>query len=396
MLYAGNFRIHPTWAACAAGLLALLLIFPIGGEAQAPLPRRLTLAQAEELLIQRNLAVLAARYKIDSNRAARLIAGYKPNPTITIGAEQFPIYSPIKGSFPRFFSTNSDAGAQPTFTFSVDKVWERGGKRELRIEQSEADLNGSEAQLLDAIRNQIFQLRQAFAAATLARENLRLAETTWHDYQQTEKLTEAKVELGDQAGLELYRVRAGRLQFQQTVLQARSDYEQATRDVLNLLGAQKEDLALTESSPPGTGGNGAAAQPSRQPGDALTASLDEGNTVNTAQNGGQDQMPESLRTAAFELIWNFDDRPIPQSAGELRNMALAERPDVQAARYALKSAESALRLAKAQRSRDLTVSYEYQRVGSDSAVGVAVQIPIFAYNNQRAGITRAEADVKAA
>lgn len=398
MLYAGNLRIQSTWAAWvagAAGLLAILLFFPIGGKAQAPLPRRLTLAQAEELLIQRNLAVLAARYKIDSNRAARLIAGYKPNPTITIGAEQFPIYSPIKGSFPRFFSTNSDAGAQPTFTFSVDKVWERGGKRELRIEQSDADLNGSEAQLLDAIRTQIFQLRQAFAAATLARENLRLAETSWHDYQQTEKLTEAKVELGDQAGMEIYRVRAGRLQFQQAVLQARSDYEQATHDVLNLLGAQKEDLALTESSAPGAVG-AAAAQTSRLPGDSLTASLDEVKTESTAQNGSQDQMPESLRAAHFELIWNFDDRPLAQSAGELRNMALAERPDVQAARYALKSAESALRLAKAQRSRDLTVSYEYQRVGDDSAVGVAVQIPIFAYNNQRAGITRAEADVKAA
>jgi outer membrane protein, heavy metal efflux system len=44
----------------------------------------------------------------------------------------------------------------------------------------------------------------------------------------------------------------------------------------------------------------------------------------------------------------------------------------------------------------VTVSYEYQRVGNDQAAGVAVQIPLFAYNNQRAGITRAEAEVKAA
>src|SRR5262245_13291547 len=177
------------------GLLVLPLFFVMRAEAQSPLPRKLTLAQAEELLIQRNLAVLAARYKIDSSRAARLIASYQPHPTLTIGAEQFPVYSPIKGSFPRFFHTTSDAAAQPTYTFSIDKVWERGGKRELRIEQSDAELKGSEAQLLDAIRTQIYQLRQAFAAATLARENLRLAETTWQEYEQTEKLTEAKVEL---------------------------------------------------------------------------------------------------------------------------------------------------------------------------------------------------------
>jgi len=35
-------------------------------------------------------------------------------------------------------------------------------------------------------------------------------------------------------------------------------------------------------------------------------------------------------------------------------------------------------------------------VGSDHAAGVVAQIPLFAYNNQRAGIAQAEADVRAA
>src|SRR5262249_32694780 len=90
-----------------------------------PLPHKLTLAQAEDLLVRRNLAVLAARYKIDSSRAARLIAGYKPNPMLTIGAEQFPFYSPLKGRFPRHFTTYSNPYAQPTYTFSPHKVSHR-------------------------------------------------------------------------------------------------------------------------------------------------------------------------------------------------------------------------------------------------------------------------------
>jgi outer membrane protein, heavy metal efflux system len=325
--------------ATGLSVLFVLTVFSIsraGAQSPSgPLPRKLTLAQAEELLVQRNLAVLAARYKIDSSRAARLIAGYKPNPMLRIGAEQFPVYSPLKGSFPRFFATNSDAGAQPTYTFSVDKVWERGGKRELRVEQADAELKTSEAQMLDAVRTQIYQLRQAFAAATLARENLRLAETTWLEYEQTERLTEAKVELGDQAGMEIYRVRAGRLQFQQAVLQARSEYDQATRDALNLLGARPQDLA-----PPSPG----AA-------DSLSASIDAAPTENAAQNADQEQLPESLQAAPLELVWKFDDRPVMQTTEELRGMALSERPDVRAARYTLQAAESALRLAKAQRSR---------------------------------------------
>ncbi len=364
--------------------------------ASGPLPHKLTLAQAEDLLLRRNLAVLAARYKIDSSRAARLIAGYKPNPMLRIGAEQFPVYSPIKGSFPRFFATNSDAGAQPTYSFSMDKVWERGAKRELRVEQADAELKGSEAQMLDAVRTQIYQLRQAFAVATLARENLRLAEATWQEYEQTERLTEAKVELGDQAKMEIYRVRAGRLQFQQAVLQARSDYEQAARDALNLLGARPEDLAPDTPSAPGVAEFGSPSLNGRPVSDSLLASIDDARTASTAWKDDQEQIPESLRAAPVELIWKFDDRPVPQTLAEMRSIALRERPDAQAARYTLKAAESALRLAKAQRKRDVIVSYEYQRVGADYAAGVAVQIPLFTYNNQRAGITQAEADVRAA
>src|SRR5215813_1685062 len=378
-------------------VLSVLIIFStswVGAQSPSvPLPRKLTLAQAEDLLVRRNLAVLAARYKIDSSRAASLIAGYKPNPMLTIGAEQFPFYSPLKGSFPRFFTTDSNAGAQPTYTFSVGKVWERGGKRELRVEQADAVLKNSEAQMLDAVRTQIYQLRQAFAAATLAQENLRLTETTWQEYEQTERLTEAKVELGDQAGMEIYRVRAGRLQFQQVVLQARSDYEQAARDALNLLGAQPEDLA---PATPGAEESGSTPHSARGPADSLLASVDGAPAENMAQDSDQEQFPESLQSAPLQLVWKFDDRPVLQTLEELRNMALNERPDVRAARYTLKAMESALRLARAQRTRDVIVSYEYQRVGSDHAAGVVAQIPLFAYNNQRAGIAQAEADVRAA
>src|SRR5437016_2971529 len=127
-----------------------------------PLPRRLSLAQAENLLIERNLTVLAAKYQIESNRAARLIASYKPNPTLTVGAEQIPFYSPLRGSYPRFFQTNPDAGANPVYTLRIDKIWERGGKRELRTTMADEQLKASEAQMLDAMRTQIFQLRRAF------------------------------------------------------------------------------------------------------------------------------------------------------------------------------------------------------------------------------------------
>src|SRR5262249_25124997 len=142
-----------------------------------------------------------------------------------------------------FAKTNPDAGANPVYTLRLDTIVERGGKRELRTAAAEEQLQASEAQMLDAVRTQVFQLRRAFAAATLARENLKLAGTTEQQYAQTERLTLAKVDQGDIAKVEVYRVGAGRLQYQQAVLQARTSYDGAVRDILNLLGAREQDVA---------------------------------------------------------------------------------------------------------------------------------------------------------
>jgi len=318
------------------------------------IPKQLSLAQAETLLVQRNFAVLAAKYQVEASRAARLIASYKPNPAVTIGMEQIPVYSPIKGSYPRFFETNPDAGANPVYTLRLDQLWERGGKRELRTAAADSDLKASEAQLLNAIRTQLFQLRNAFATAALARDNLALAETAEQQYAQTEALTQIKVSQGDIAGVETYRVSAGRLQYQQAVLQARTSYNAAIRDVLNLLGAGDQDIAPMQ-----------------------VASLS--------------QIPESLRGEPIELVAALDDRPVFQTVVELRNMALANRPDVIAARNQLASATTGTRLAAAQHIRDLDVGYEYQRVGSDYAVGMVAQFPLFTHNNQAALLKQAQA-----
>src|SRR5207248_2103309 len=116
---------------------------------------------------------------------------------------------------------------------------------------ADTDLKASEALMLNAVRTQMFQLRTAFASAALARDNLRFAESAEKQYAQTEMLTTVKVEQGDVAKLETYRVSAGRLQYQQAVLQAHTSYDQAIRDVLNLLGASADDVTrpFAENSP---------------------------------------------------------------------------------------------------------------------------------------------------
>ena len=122
--------------------------------APVAIPRQLTLAQAEQLLLQRNLAVMAARYQIEANRAARLIATFRPNPTLTLGAEQFNLSDKF---FHNLVHTDSNSAAASTYTVRYDQLIERGGKRELRTALADFQLKASEAQMLDAVRAQLFQ-----------------------------------------------------------------------------------------------------------------------------------------------------------------------------------------------------------------------------------------------
>jgi cobalt-zinc-cadmium efflux system outer membrane protein len=345
-----------------------------GSAVDKTIPRRLTLEKAEELLLQKNLTVLALKYQIDANRAAKLIAAYKPNPVLTIGAEQMALNSSLWSNLAH---TDPNLAAQSTYTVRVDKIIERGRKRELRTELADFQLKASEAQMLDAIRTQTLQLKQAFTQASLARENLRLAEETEQQYQQTVKLTTAKVENGDLPGMDIYRARAGQLQYEQAVLAAHTTYEQATREILNLLGATPADVS-----------SGQVAD-NRESARILRASYSTG--------GPDDQpTPASLRDAPLDIVGGFDDRPLPQTLEELRLAAIDQRPDVLAARNTLEAMKRGVDLARAQRTRDLSIGTEYQRVGSDNTLGASVSIPILLYNNQRAGIAQAQSQQRSA
>ena len=76
-------------------LAALLAIVPSAAMAQTPAPPSpLTLERAVDRFLARNLAVEAARYRVDVARAERLAAGLRPNPTLTLEAEDVKLSGP--------------------------------------------------------------------------------------------------------------------------------------------------------------------------------------------------------------------------------------------------------------------------------------------------------------
>jgi len=70
-------------------------------------------------------------------------------------------------------------------------------------------------------------------------------------------------------------------------------------------------------------------------------------------------------------------------------MALANRPDIKAGELNVEAADAGLKLAEAQRVRDVTVGGQYSRTGSDNTVGAVVGLPLKIGSRANAAIAQA-------
>ena len=311
-------------------------------------PRQLTLDTAEQLLVQHNLVVIAARYGVDNARAQRLIAVVRPNPTLTLGAESFDLGAPVRSLF-----STSPTASNRLYTVRIDQVFERGNKRSLRTEAAELQVQAAEAQVLDTIRTQLLQLRQAFSTAVLARENVRVAQENLDLTTDTERLIHTRVRAGDAPEWDLIKFQASKVQFQRDLAAAHLAYQQAVRDVLTFVGATFPTI-----------------------GSATPTALD----------------------APLEVIGALRAEPLSVSFSleELRQVALETRPDVLAAQRNIDASQRNLDLAHAQRHRDLDVALEYQRNGGDNTIGATVSFPLFLSHKFEGQINQGLAQVQQA
>lgn len=319
-------------------------------------PSRLTLEAATDLLIKNNLNVIAARYNVDILRAQRIAAALRPNPTLTASVTQLTIPRIFRA--PRYlFKTDPDpVAAMTTYTVEVDQLIERGGKRGLRTAQADFNAQTAEAQVKDALRQQIFQLKQSFYAAVLARENLRVARDNLERFNRTERILRVQVKEGYTAGVDLKRVELQQLQYQRDVAGAMQSYAQATRDVLNVIGAGDAPTFAASTQFIGASSNGAAPD--------LAQDL---------------QIVEGDLEVIPTLLW-IDD---------LRRLAVENRPDVKAAELNLEAAKAGVALAEAGRTRDVTLGGQYSRTGSDNTVGVVLSVPLSTAPRVNAAIAQA-------
>jgi cobalt-zinc-cadmium efflux system outer membrane protein len=317
----------------------------------------LSLAQAETLVLEQNLAICGARSGVEAARAAETIAAYRPNPSLTLSAEQFNVRHPF---FHLASADPNSEGYQHFYTVRVDQLLERGGKRGYRMLSADLQTRAAQASLEDAIRQQLFQLRQGYFTVVEGKQLLDLAQHMLAITDQNEAIVKAQVASGGAAEADLLTIQVNRLQFQQALIAAQQTYTQAISDLMNAMNYATMGRA--------------GMMPARS---AVVAGVDI--------NG-----PEVLT-----LSDTLDIAPVTLVAATLT--AYAEtRPDVESARHAMAAAETAIKSAQALRQEDLDVGVEYQRNGGDDTVGLAFQISLPAFNSHQGDIMQAEAQYQQA
>ena len=308
-------------------LSALMLFMSLRAAAQAPSqaapqspPVRVTLDQAIELAIQHNHSLQAARTMILQNQAQEITANLRPNPVLIGDAQFLPVFTPSNLN-----TDYLDNGAQ--FDLGVGYLFERGQKRQHRLQAAKDQTAVTTAQVTDNERTLTFNVASQFIAAILAQANVELADTDLKSFQQTVDISEERFKAGAMSEGDLLKIKLQMLQFQTDVSAARLARVQALASLRQLLGYES--------------------------------------------------VPEN-----YEVLGDLNYQPVNLGKDDLKAMALRQRPDVRAAQLSITAAQSQFALARADAKRDVNAQINYTHVAALSTASLfgSIQIPIFDRN----------------
>ena len=214
-------------------LCCLLSLGPGLALAQAPPPPPLTIERAVDRFLARNLAVEAARYRVDVARAERLAAVLRPNPALTLSAENLKLSGP------------TPAGDLYEVTSSLSYPIELGDKRRLRTEAADASIDLAEAQFADVLRQRLVELKRAFYDVLIARTTRDHALETRRTFDTLVEFNRVRLEEGAVAEGELIKVNLERGKHDALLGQANLALRQAGIKLLDLLGESDFSTAGT-------------------------------------------------------------------------------------------------------------------------------------------------------
>ncbi len=302
--------------------------------AQKPGAQLIALDQAIQLALTHNHNLLAARTTIEQSQAEELTANLRPDPVLLGDTQFLPIFQPGN-----FSSDYIDNVAQ--FDLGVSYLFERGQKRQHRLQAAKDVTAVTRSQVSDNERTLTFNVAADFINVELAESTLELANQDLKSFQDSVNITQARYNAGEIGMDDLLKMKLQLLQFQTDVAQARLARVQGLSDMRQLLG--------------------------------------------------YDQV-----SAEYDVAGSFDYVPMTSGLEDLQSTALKTRPDLQAAVQGVTAANSQFKLQKAIGKRDVTGQINYTHLGylNDLSLFGSMQLPIFDRNQgeiKRAGFAISQA-----
>jgi cobalt-zinc-cadmium efflux system outer membrane protein len=280
----------------------------------------ISLDQAIELALAHNHALLATRTLIFQNQAQETTANLRPNPVLGADAQFIPIFSPSDFS-------KDDLDLAQQFDLGLSYLFERGHKRQSRLQAARDQTAVTRAQVTDAERTLTFNVGQQFVSVLLAESTLQLALEDLKSFQTTVDISESQFKAGAISEGDYLKIRLQFLQFQTDVSSARLAKAQALIGLREMLGY---------------------------------------NAV----------------PADYDVIGDLAYEPLKANLEDLQVKALKQRPDFQAAVLGVTAAQSQIRLAKANGKVDVNGTFDYTHTSGQNTASIfaSFELPIFNRN----------------
>src|ERR1017187_8434335 len=208
-----------------AAMLFLLLV----GAGNGQNTTLISLDQAIDLALAHNHSIKATRTLILQNQAQEITANLRPNPTLDADSQFVPFFSPQD-----FSGENLNQTQQ--FDIGLGYLFERGHKRQRRLQAARDQTAVTRAQVTDAERTLAFNVGQQFVSVLLAESTLRFALQDLQSFQQTVDISEAQLKAGSLSEGDYLKIKLQLLQFQTDVSSARLAKVQALVGLREFLG----------------------------------------------------------------------------------------------------------------------------------------------------------------
>ena|SRR5579862_123996 len=294
-------------------------------------PVKITLDEAIQMALAHNHALLAARTTIQQSEDEEITANLRPNPILLGDAQFLPVFN-----WDQFNSDYVDNLAQ--FDLGVSYLFERGKKRQHRLQAAKDVTAVTRSQVADNERSLTFQVASGYTNVELAESALDLAQQDLKSFQNTVDISQERYKAGDISEDDYLKIKLQMLQFQTDASQAQLAKVQALSDLRQLLGY------------------------------------------------------ESV-SADYDVAGPFEYQPVSGNLEDFQMKALSTRPDLRAAQQGVTAANSQYLLMKANGKKDITAQINYTHIADLSTTSLFGQIQLPIFDRNQGEIARAQSAI---